>query len=235
MQQIVSKVRSAVDAYNMINTDEKIAVAVSGGKDSMLMLKALKKLSEFHPQNFSVFALYVDMGFKNVDITLLEKFCNRLDIQLVCKQTDIAKIIFELRKEKNPCALCAKMRRAVLHDTAKQNGSNKIALGHHMDDAVVTFLLNLIYGSKLACFQPVTYLDRKDVTVIRPMVLLSEREIKGAITRLEIPVVKSACPADSNTKRSELKQLVNTLEKTYPGFRKHVFGAIRRSGFDGWV
>ncbi len=234
MQQIVSKVRSAVDEYKMINQNERIAAAVSGGKDSMLMLAALKKLSHFHPASFSVFAVFVDMGFENVDLTALYDFCNQLEVELVVAKTDISKIIFEYRKEKNPCALCAKMRRAVLHDTAKQNGSNKIALGHHMDDAVVTFLLNLIYGSKLSCFQPVTYLDRKDVTVIRPMLLLSEREITGAVNRLDIPVVKSACPADSNTKRTELAQLAKTLEKSYPGFKKRVFGAIRRSGIDGW-
>ena len=234
MQRILSYVRRAVDDYNMIEQNEKVAVALSGGKDSALMLAALASLSKFHPKNFTVCAAFVDLGFGNIDIDGLKRFCDSYGVELGIKHTEISKIIFDYRKESNPCALCAKMRRGVIHDLALEMGSKKIALGHHMDDAVETFLMNLMYESRIGCFQPLTYLSRKDVTVIRPLIYLNEREIKGAVNRLEIPVMKNPCPADGNTKREEVKGLIRTLSQEYPSIKKSVFGAMQRSGIDGW-
>ncbi len=234
MQQTMSRIRKAIDDYNMIEQNEKVAVALSGGKDSALMLAALVSLSKFHPKNFSVCALFVDLGFGNIDIDGLERFCDSLGVEFKVKHTEIAKIIFEYRNESNPCALCAKMRRGVIHDLALEMGAKKIALGHHMDDAVETFFMNLTYENRIGCFQPVTYLSRKDVTVIRPMIYLNEREIKGAVNRLNIPVMKNPCPADGNTKREETKRLIQKLSEDYPNIKKSVFSALSRSGIDGW-
>ncbi len=230
----MSRIRKAIDDYNMIEQNEKVAVALSGGKDSALMLAALSNLSRFHPKNFTVCAVFVDLGFGNIDIDGLKRFCDSCGVELGIKHTEIAKIIFEYRKESNPCALCAKMRRGVIHDLALEMGSKKIALGHHMDDAVETFLMNLMYESRIGCFQPVTYLSRKDVTVIRPLIYLNEREIKGAVNRLGIPVMKNPCPADGNTKREETKELIHRLSQEYPTIKKSVFGAMQRAGIDGW-
>ena len=230
----MSRIRKAIDDYNMIEQNEKVAVALSGGKDSALMLAALSNLSRFHPKNFTVCAVFVDLGFGNIDIDGLKRFCDSYGVELGIKHTEISKIIFEYRKESNPCALCAKMRRGVIHDLALEMGSKKIALGHHMDDAVETFLMNLMYESRIGCFQPLTYLSRKDVTVIRPLIYLNEREIKGAVNRLDIPVMKNPCPADGNTKREETKELIHRLSKEYPTIKKSVFGAMQRAGIDGW-
>ncbi len=234
MQETMSKLRRAIDDYNMIEQDEKIAVAVSGGKDSMLMLASLVNLSRFHPKNFSVCAVFVDLGFGNIDIESIQRFCDSLGVPLGIKHTQISDIIFEYRNEKNPCALCAKMRRGVIHDLALEMGAKKIALGHHLDDAVETFFMNLIYESRIGCFQPKTYLSRKDVTVIRPLIYLNEREINGAVRRLNIPIIKNPCPADKNTKREQTKDFVSRLSKEYPHIKKSVFSAMQRSDIDGW-
>ncbi len=234
MQQVIGRLRKAIDDYNMIEQDEKITVALSGGKDSALLLRGMAKLSEFHPKRFSVCAVYIDLGFGNTDIDAIIRLCNDAKTELNIKRTEIGKIIFEHRREKNPCALCAKMRRGAIHNAALEMGSHKIALGHHMDDAVETFMMNLIYEGRIGCFQPVTYLSRKDVTVIRPMIYLNEREIKGAVKRLNIPVMKSPCPADGATKREDTKNLLRELSKTHPDIKDNIFGAIQRSGIDCW-
>jgi len=234
MQQVMSKLRRAIDDYNMIEHGEKIAVALSGGKDSALMLYALAGLSHFHPKNFSVCAVFVDTGLGNINTAKLKEMCCSLDVEFCIKKTEIGKIIFDYRKESNPCALCAKMRRGVIHDAAKEMNCKKIALGHHLDDAVETFFMNLIYESRLGCFQPVTYLSRKDVTVIRPMIYMREADVKGAVRRLGIPIMKSPCPIDGETKREEIKKLISVLTEKYPNIRQSVFGAMQRNGLDGW-
>lgn len=234
MQQTMSRIRKAIDDYNMINEGEKIAVAISGGKDSALLLAALASLSKFHPKNFSVCAVFVDLGFGNIDVEGIKNFCDSYNVPLYIKETEISKIVFDYREESNPCALCAKMRRGVIHDLALEAGCKTIAFGHHMDDVVETVLMNLFYESRLGCFMPSTYLSRKDVTVIRPMIYLNEMEIKGAVNRLNIPVFKNPCPADGNTKREEIKDLIRDLSKKYPNIKKSVFGALERSGIDGW-
>lgn len=234
MQQVMSRLRRAIDDYNMIEKGEKVAVALSGGKDSALLLQALSQLSEFHPMHFTVCAVFVDLGFENIDVEGIRRFCDGLRVDLNIKHTEIGRIIFDYRKESNPCALCAKMRRGVIHDGALEMGSRKIALGHHMDDAVETFLMNLMYESRIGCFQPVTYLSRKDVTVIRPMIYMNEREIKGAVNRLSVPVMKSPCPVDGATKREDTKQLIKQLSREHSNISKSIFGAMQRSGIDGW-
>lgn len=234
MQQVIGRLRKAIDDYDMIEHGEKVTVALSGGKDSALLLKGMAKLSEFHPKNFSVCAVYIDLGFGNTDIDAIKRLCDDTKVELCIKRTEIGKIIFEHRKEHNPCALCAKMRRGAIHNAAVEMGSRKIALGHHIDDAVETFMMNLIYEGRIGCFQPVTYLSRKDVTVIRPMIYLNEREIKGAVKRQNIPVMKSPCPADGATKREDAKNLLKQLSKTHPDIKDNIFGAIQRSGIDGW-
>lgn len=234
MQLTMSRIRKAIDEYNMINQNEKVAVAISGGKDSALLLAALASLSKFHPKNFSVCAVFVDLGFGNIDLNGLKAFCKSLNVPLHIQKTEISKIVFDYREESNPCALCAKMRRGVIHDLALEAGCKTIALGHHMDDVVETVLMNLFYESRLGCFMPSTYLSRKNVTVIRPMIYLNEMEIKGAVNRLNIPVFKNPCPADGNTKREEIKDLIKDLSKKYPNIKKSVFGALERSGIDGW-
>lgn len=234
MQQVMSRLRSAIDDYDMIKEGEKVAIALSGGKDSALMLCAMASLAKFHPKRFSVCAIFIDTGFKNINISEMQKLCNEYKVELCIKKTEISKIIFDYRKESNPCALCAKMRRGVIHDTAIEMGARKIALGHHLDDAVETFVMNMVYESRLGCFQPVTYLSRKDVTVIRPMIYMREAEIKGAVRRLEIPVMKSPCPVDGETKREEIKELIKELSIKYPNIKKSIFGALQRSKLDGW-
>ena len=235
VQQVMSRLRKAIDDYNMIEKGEKVAVALSGGKDSALLVCALKSLSRFHPAQFDVCAVFVDLGFGNIDIEGLKSFCESIQVPLNIQKTEISKVIFEYRKESNPCALCAKMRRGVIHDAALEMGARTIALGHHMDDVVETVMMNLMFESRLGCFQPVTYLSRKDVNVIRPMIYLNEREIKGAVNRLSIPVMKNPCPADGVTKREDVKQILKVLSEQNPDIKKSIFGALVRSGIDGWA
>lgn len=233
MSKLLGPMRRAVQDYDMISEGDRIAVGVSGGKDSGALLFALDQLSRFYPKKFSVTALIIDMG-TGMDYTPLEEKIRSAGIECVRRQTEIAKLIFDVRKEPNPCALCANLRRGAVNRVAVELGCNKVALGHHYDDVLETFLLNLIYGGHLGCFQPVTYLDRTGVTVIRPLIYVPEKET-GAFCRKEgIPVIPNPCPANGMSQRQEMKDLVRELEKRYPGIRKRIFGAIQRSGLDAW-
>ncbi len=236
MRRIVSQVRAAVDDYNMIQQGDKIAVGVSGGKDSLLLLRALCDLKRFYPQEFQIVAITVDMRFnkKNGDFSSIQKMCDELGIEYVVKPTDLYEIIFEVRKEENPCALCARMRRGILHDTAKELGCNKIALGHHLDDAAETFIMNLLLESRVGCFAPVTYLSRKDITMIRPLVYVREREATAAVQRLSLPVVESGCPANEKTKREDIKILLQDLSEQYGDVPEKIVGAMQRGKIDRW-
>ncbi len=236
MQRILSYVRRACDDYNMIEDGEKIAVGVSGGKDSMLLLLALNALKRFYPKHFTLAAIALDPQFNGVqtDYTLLEQLCEQNDIELVIKRTHIAEIVFEERQEKNPCSLCARMRRGALHDACIEIGSRKLALGHHYNDVVETFLMNLFSEGRIGCFSPVTYLSRKDINMIRPLIYMPEREIELAVNRLEIPIIKSKCPMDKNTLREETKLKLAEFEAQNEGVTERIFGALKRSGIDGW-
>lgn len=236
MRRIVSRVRAAADDYKMIADGDKIAVGVSGGKDSLLLLKALCELKRFYPADFTIVAITLDMrfGFEDGDFSAIKEMCDSYGVEYVVRSTDLYEIIFEVRKEPNPCSLCARMRRGILHDTAKELGCNKIALGHHLDDAAETFLMNLLIESRIGCFAPVTYLSRRDITMIRPLIYVREREAEGASERLSLPVVESKCPANENTKREDVKQLIKALSEQYGDVPERIVGAMQRAGVDRW-
>ena len=236
MRRILSHTRAAIDDYNMINDGDKIAVGISGGKDSLMLLKALCELRRFYSADFQVVAITLDMRFNNKDgdFSEIKKMCDDYGVEYIIKPTDLYEIIFNIRKEPNPCSLCARMRRGILHEAAKEAGCNKIALGHHLDDAAETFLMNLLVESRVGCFAPVTYLSRRDLTMIRPLIYVREREVTAAAERLNLPVVKSECPANENTKREEIKQLINELSARYGDVPERIIGAMQRGGIDRW-
>ena len=234
IKRVLSFVRRAVDDYEMINEGDKIAVGVSAGKDSLTLLCAMADLRRFYPKKFELCAITVDMGFEGMDLSPIAKFCEELDVEYHVVPTQIYKIIFEVRKEKNPCSLCAKMRRGALYGYAKQIGCNKVAFGHHFDDVIETFMLNLFYEGRLGCFQPVTYLSNTDITLIRPMIYMPEKDVRYFASKTELPIVKSTCPADGNTEREEMKKLLASIEKTNKGLRYRIFGAIQRGEIDGF-
>lgn len=236
MQKLMSRMRAAMEKYDMIEDGDKIAVGLSGGKDSVALLTALSEMRKFYPKSYTLVAITVDMRFNNdnTDYTELEKLCEKLSVPYVIKRTALADVIFNIRKEKNPCSLCAKMRRGILHDAAMENGCNKVALGHHMDDAVETFLMNLFRGGNIDSFCPVTYLSRKNIYLIRPMILASEALVAGAANKSGLPVVKSKCPMDKTSERQKTKELVYKLNKEYPSLREKIIGAMQRKGISGW-
>lgn len=237
MQKVLSALRKAVQEYNMIAEGDKIAVAVSGGKDSVLLLAGLAALRRFYPAHFELVAITADLRFDggDTDYSPITRLCERLEVPHIIKRTDIGNIVFEVRQEENPCSLCAKMRRGALHDAAKENGCNKIALGHHSDDAAETFMMNLFVEARVGCYSPVTYLSRKDITSIRPLSLMSESEVISAVNRLGLPVVKNKCPRDCEGQRQAMKALLRRLEKEgYPHLRDKIIGAMRRGGISGW-
>lgn len=226
LQHVMSLTRKAVDDYNMIEDGDRIAVGVSGGKDSLTLLKSLQGLSRFYPHKFELFAITVDLGFGIQDFGGIEKFCNELDVPYYKVDTQIGEIIFDIRKESNPCALCAKMRKGALNSKCKELGINKIAYAHHKDDIVVTMMMSLIYEGRFHSFNPVTYLDRMDLTVIRPLMYMQEADVKGFVNKENLPVLKSACPADGFTKRKYVEDLLAFLNRENPGVKNRMFTAI---------
>lgn len=234
MKKVVSLTRKAIEEYDMIKQNDRIAVGVSGGKDSLVLLGALAELSGYHPKNFKVIGISLDMGFGG-DFEPLYRYAEKLGVEYYVKRTDFKEIIFDIRQESNPCSLCAKMRRGALNDMALEHDCKTVALGHHNDDVLETFFLSLLYEGRVNCFAPVTYLDRTGVTQIRPMIYVRERDIRGVIKHNDIPVMEKLCPADGATKREYVKELIRRLEKeTTPGLRKRLFHAVRASKIDGW-
>lgn len=235
LQQVLSYVRKAVDDYHMIEDGDKIAVGISGGKDSLTLLYALHSLMRFYPSKFQIHAVTVDLGFHNLDLTRIESICrDELKIPYTIVKTDIADIVFEQRKEANPCSLCAKMRKGALNDAIKREGCNKVAYAHHKDDVVETMLLSLIFEGRFHTFSPVTYLDRTELTVIRPLMYMNESDVIGFVNKNQIPVVKSPCPADGYTKREYVKQLLRKLNQENPGVKERMFTAIANGNMPGW-
>ena len=236
MQMLMSRMRAAMQKYDMILPGDKIAVGVSGGKDSVALLYALSQMRRFYPAEFDVAAITLDPCFGGVpaDYSAIEKLCGEMGVEYIIRRTQLWELIFEVRKEENPCSLCARMRRGILHDEAKKAGCNKIALGHHLDDAVETFYMNLLKGGNIGCFSPVTYLSRRDITLIRPMIYADESEVAGAAKHEGLLVVKSKCPVDGATERQRTKELVKVLEKEYGAIREKTVGALERAGVDGW-
>ena len=234
LNEFTGVIRRAVDDYNMIEEGDKIAVGVSGGKDSLLLLLALHHLQGYYPRHFDLEAITIELGFEGMDFTPVAELCRELDIPYTCLKTDIKEVVFDVRKEDNPCSLCAKMRRGALNDAIRQRGINKLALGHHFDDAVETFMLSLLFEGRISCFRPVTYLDRSGVTQIRPMIYAGELKISNLAQELQLPVVENPCPQDRGSKRYEVKQLLKTLGQDYPDMRSKVFGAMQRLPLPGW-
>lgn len=234
MKHILSRLRRAVEDYHMIADGDRIAVGVSGGKDSLVALMAMKQLQRFYPKQFYLEAITIDMGFDNMDFSAVEALCAELEIPYQTEPSDIKQIIFDYRKEENPCSLCANLRRGVMCTAAKERGIGKIVYGHHFDDVINTFYLSLLYEGRLNCFAPVTYLERMDVTVIRPMIYIEEKDIMRYAEKVHLPVVKSTCPADKHTKRQYVADLLDALDKENPGLRKRIFTAVQNSEIKGW-
>lgn len=234
IQKILSYTRKAVADYDMIAEGDKIAVGVSGGKDSLTLLCALKKLSEFYPQKFEVVPITLGMGFPNASIDNIHEVCEALGLKLHYVPTDIYKIVFEIRKEEHPCSLCANLRRGAINNAAKSLGCNKVALGHHFDDTVETFYMNLFYEGRIDCFSPVSYLERSGITLIRPFIYLPEKEIKHFIRVSGITPSPKYCPADGSTNRQKTKEFLAAMEKENKGIKQRLFGAMERAGVGGF-
>lgn len=234
LQRIMSYVRRAIEDYDMIQDGDRIAVGVSGGKDSLTLLRALKGLQLFYPKQFELEAITLTMGFDDFDVSGVREMCKDIGVHYTVVPTNIAEVIFDIRKESNPCSLCAKMRRGALHDAALELGCKKVALGHHFDDVIETFFMSLFFEGRINCFSPVTYLDRKDITLIRPMIYLPEKVIKGFVNKVPLPVVESPCPANGHTKRQYMKDLLRDLNRENKGLKERIFGAIQRSEIQGW-
>lgn len=222
-QKILSSLRRSIDGYNLINEGDRIAVGVSGGKDSLVLLEALHNYSKFSPYKFTIVSITIDM-FSDGDFSKITNFCNEKGIEYHIINSDIYKIVFEERKEKNPCSLCSKLRRGMLNTTAIELGCNKLALGHSMDDVVHTYLLSLCYEGRISTLAPLSYLDRTGITVIRPLYLTDERDIISASH--DLPIVKSKCPVDKTTQREYVKDIIKFIQKEIPFVKDRIFGAI---------
>lgn len=229
MQRILSYMRKAIEEYNMIKENDKIAICLSGGKDSITMLHALKSLQRFYPKKFELIAISVNPGFEFFDIPFLQKICDSLEIPLFVENSNAKEIVFDIRKEKNPCSLCANLRRGVINSIAIREGCNKIALGHNQDDVLETFLLNLFYTGNIGTFSPVSYMDRSKITLIRPLVYTPEKDIRRFIRKNNFDVMQKVCPMDGTSKREDMKQLIFSLTKNIPMIRANLFGAIQRN------
>ena len=236
MQPILGYCRRVITDYNMIEDGDRIAVGVSGGKDSVALLVGLCRLREILPVKYEVLSVTIDPCFGGVetDYSPVTQLCELLGVQHIIRRSELGEIIFTDRKESNPCSLCARMRRGMLHDLANLHNCNKVALGHNSDDAVETLMMNLFHEGRIGCFQPVTWLSRKGITVIRPLVYAPENEIRSSVNRSGLPVVKSACPVDGATSREKMKNFLAEMERDFPRLRKKLLGAMRRSGLDNW-
>ena len=234
LQQLLSHTRKAVDEYQMIQEGDHIAVGISGGKDSLTLLYALHGLKRFYPNHFELSAITVDLGYEQCDFTPIKELGREMEIPYHIVKTDIAQILFEERKEKNPCSLCAKMRKGALNQAVKEIGCNKIAYAHHKDDIIETMILSLFFEGRFYSFSPKTYLDRMDLTVIRPIMFVDEADVIGFKNKYNLPVVKSACPVDGYTKRQYAKDLLADLNRQYPGIKQRMFTAILNGNIPGW-
>ena len=234
MQKILGYLRKAIENYNMIEEGDKIAVALSGGKDSITLLMGLKALQRFYSKHFDLTAISVNPGFEFFDSNFLEDICSKMDVEFVEAKSDIKEIVFDIRKEKSPCSLCANLRRGILNSTAIENGCNKLALGHNEDDVLETFFLNMFYAGNLSTFSPVSYMDRSKITLIRPLIYAPEKEIRKFIKRENINVMKKNCPMDGISKREDMKDLLYKLTVQIPNVRANLMGAIKRANINGW-
>ena len=229
MQRILSYMRKAIEEYNMIEENDKIAVCLSGGKDSITLLHAFKSLQRFYPKKFELIAISINPGFEFFDTTLLQNLCDNLEIPLFIEKTNAKEIVFDIRKEKNPCSLCANLRRGAINSVAVREGCNKIALGHNQDDVLETFLLNLFYTGSIGTFYPVSHMDRTGITLIRPLVYTPEKETKRFVKKNNLTVMPKVCPMDGTSKREDMRLMIFSLQKNIPMIRANLFGAIQRN------
>lgn len=234
LQRLLSYTRKAVDEYGLIDDGDKIAVGISGGKDSLTLLYALSELRKFYPKKFEVYALTVHLGIEGMDFSEIGKLCDKLDVPYYIIETEINDIVFNIRKEANPCALCAKLRKGAFNNKALELGCNKIAYAHHRDDVNETFMMSLIYEGRIHTFSPMSHLDRTNLTLIRPLLFAPEADVIGFAKKYELPVVKNLCPADGVTKRQETKELIKQINSEAPGFHTRLFSAIANGNIDDW-
>ena len=234
MQRILSYIRKAVDDFNMIEDGDKIAVGLSGGKDSISLLMGLKNLQLFYPKKFDIIAISINPGFEFFNSEFLQKTCYNIGVKYIEEESHIKEIVFDIRNEKNPCSLCANLRRGILNSTAIREGCNKIALGHNEDDVLETFFLNLLYGGNISTFSPTSYMDRSKITLIRPLIYAPEKSIKTFIKKHNIEVMPKCCPMDGISKREDIKKLIWEFQKEIPNVKANIYGAIKRSNIKGW-
>ena len=234
LQTIIGKARRAIEDFEMIDENDKIAIGVSGGKDSLTLLYALHYLKKFYKKNFDIMAITIHPGTDTFNTDNIKKICDNLEIEYIVYKSNITDVVFNIRKEKNPCSLCANMRRGMLNSIAIENGCTKIALGHHLDDVIETFLMSIFLNGNIHTFSPVTYLSRSNVKTIRPFIYVEEKEIRAATKELELPVISKCCPKDGFTKREYVKDLIKNLRYDIPKIRANIFGAIKRSDIKGW-
>ncbi|MCD8255220.1 MAG: tRNA 2-thiocytidine biosynthesis TtcA family protein [Oscillospiraceae bacterium] len=228
-------VRKGVDEYNMIADGDRVAVGISGGKDSLMLLCALNALRRYYPRRFELEAITIELGFEGMDFTPVARLCEEMQVPYTRIKTDIKEIVFDVRREDNPCSLCAKMRRGALNDALRERGCNRLALGHHFDDAVETFMLSLLFEGRISCFKPVTWMSRAGVWQIRPMIYAGEKRIASLAQKLNLPIVENPCPEDKTSKRHEVKQMLAAMSQDYPDLRSKIFGAMQRLPLDGWA
>ncbi len=231
LQKMLTLVRKCVDDYNLIEDGDKIAVGISGGKDSISLLVALKELSRFYPKKFEICAITISLGLPDFDLSKVQKLCKEIDVEYKIVDTQIGEIIFDVRKEKNPCSLCSKMRKGAIVDAAKSMGCNKLAYGHNRDDVIQTLFMSMFYAGKIHTFTPSTYLDGKDIHSIKPLIYVPEKDVVGFVNKYNLPVVKSPCTVDGYTKREEMKNFVKEQRKKYDKFDEKIFNAIVGAGF----
>ena len=234
LQKLLSYTRQAVDEYDMIQEGDKIAVGISGGKDSLTLLYALSGLQKFYPKAFELVAITVDLGYQNFDLTGIRQLCNDLQVEYHIVSTKIGEMVTSDQLEGSACSLCARLRKGALNDAAKEFGCNKVAYGHHMDDVIETMMLALIYEGRFCSFWPVTFLDKSQLTVIRPMIYVPEAEVKGFENKMQLPITKNPCPIDGSTKREYIKSLIKQLNTENPGVKKRLFHAIKEGNLEGW-
>lgn len=234
MQRILGYMRKAIDDYNMISDGDRIAVGLSGGKDSTTLLIGLKNLQRFYPKKFELVAVSINPGFEEFNSELLSNLCNKLDVTFIEEKSHIKEIVFDIRKEKNPCSLCANLRRGIINSVALRENCNKIALGHNEDDVLETFFLNLLYGGSINTFAPSSYMDRSKITLIRPLIYAPEKYIRSFVKRNNIEVMPKVCPIDGVSKREDMKKLIFDLQEDIPNIRANLYGAIKRSTIKGW-
>jgi tRNA(Ile)-lysidine synthase TilS/MesJ len=234
MQKILGYMRKAIDNYNMIEDGDKIAVALSGGKDSISMLMGFKNLQRFYPKKFDIIAVTINPGFEGFDVSLLQNLCDSLEVPLIVEDGHMQEIVFDIRNEKNPCSLCANIRRGMLNSIAIREGCNKIAVGHNEDDVLETFLMNLFYAGNINTFAPISYMDRSKITLIRPLIYAPEKYIRSFVKRNNIAVMPKACPMDGYSKREDMKNFLFNMQKDIPNVRANLYGAIKRANINGF-